>query len=155
MVHILYDWMCTTLSFTKWLVAKIQPVDFAGSWCSVTTLLIAKRNKPQVTILNKWVCLVFNSSLEKLISLYSFNLICCYSHMNKTESRVTIVSIIKFQIQQQNVLLLQLSVLIEKWVLPLKIFDCKYDNENFNKNKTYFICKGCIFFENIYSCSSC
>ena len=26
-------------------------------------------------------------------------------------------------------------------MLPLKIFDCKYDNENFNKNKTYFIAK--------------
>ena len=37
---------------------------------------------------------------------------------------------------------LGLAVLIEKWVLPLKIFDCKYDNENFNKNETYFICKG-------------
>ena len=35
----------------------------------------------------------------------------------------------------------RLGVLIEKWVLPLEMFDCKYDNENFKKNKTYFICK--------------
>ena len=26
-------------------------------------------------------------------------------------------------------------------MLPLEMFDCKYDNENFKKNKTYFICK--------------
>ena len=29
-----------------------------------------------------------------------------------------------------------LGVLIEKWVLPLEMFDCKYDSENFKKNKT-------------------
>ena len=26
-------------------------------------------------------------------------------------------------------------------MLPLEMFDCKYDNENLKKNKTYFICK--------------
>ena len=38
-------------------------------------------------------------------------------------------------------IIFKLGVLIEKWVLPLEMFDCKYDNENFKKNKTYFICK--------------
>ena len=35
-----------------------------------------------------------------------------------------------------HIYIYKLGVLIEKWVLPLEMFDCKYDNENFKKNKT-------------------
>lgn len=31
-------------------------------------------------------------------------------------------------------------------MLLLEMFDCKYDNENFKKNKMYFICKWLYIF---------